>query len=201
MKARVGNPFGLMQIPKNAKFVKLKWQKTQLNSFYYQPKGLPSSKDNFSGSGGTLQTHSRVMKTGFSLLVSYSTLYGTAVQLPCTGQQSATRTWRTLNQSKVYFHVQSPNVVLCSILVVNMHITHIYYFCIRGNRFKGCSTVLVVFLKKFFFNCNILTLFLKLFNIKDQINANVLRFFAKFVKSLDLAVEILESNKLASQDL
>ena len=28
MKVRDGHPFGLMQIPKNAKFVQFKWQKT-----------------------------------------------------------------------------------------------------------------------------------------------------------------------------
>ena len=47
MKAWGGPPFDLMQISKIDK-----WQKNLVHSFYYilyQPKGVPSSRDNFSG--------------------------------------------------------------------------------------------------------------------------------------------------------
>ena len=55
MKVRDGHPFGLMQIPKKAKFKWFKWQKPLAHSFYhilYQPKGVPISSHNFSGTGG-----------------------------------------------------------------------------------------------------------------------------------------------------
>ena len=44
MKASGEHPFGLMQIPKNAKFVCFKWQKNMVHSFYYilyLPKEYP----------------------------------------------------------------------------------------------------------------------------------------------------------------
>ena len=44
MKARGGHPFGLMQIPKNANFILVKWPKNLVHSFHYilyQPKGCP----------------------------------------------------------------------------------------------------------------------------------------------------------------
>ena len=56
IKARGGHLFGLMQIPKNAKFKWFKRQKNLVHSFYYilyQPKGVPTSRDNVSGTGGT----------------------------------------------------------------------------------------------------------------------------------------------------
>ena len=55
MKVRGGHPFGLMEIPKNAKLVQM--AKNLVHSFYhilYQPKGVPTSSCNFSGSGGML---------------------------------------------------------------------------------------------------------------------------------------------------
>ena len=57
MKARGGEQFGLMEIPKNAKFVYVvQMAKNLVHSFYcilYQPKGVPTSSQNFSGTGGT----------------------------------------------------------------------------------------------------------------------------------------------------
>ena len=43
-----------MHIPKNAKFKWFKWQKNLVHSFnyiLYQPKGVPTPRDNFSGTG------------------------------------------------------------------------------------------------------------------------------------------------------
>jgi hypothetical protein len=55
MKVRGGHPFGLVQIPKNAKFRWFKWQNSLAQSFYrmlYQPNGVPTPNHNFSGTGG-----------------------------------------------------------------------------------------------------------------------------------------------------
>jgi hypothetical protein len=59
MKVRGGHPIGLMQIPRNVKFVYVvQMAKNLVHSFYhilYQPKGVPTSSHNFSGSGGSHQ--------------------------------------------------------------------------------------------------------------------------------------------------
>ncbi len=59
MKVRGGHPFGLMQIPKNAEFVVVEMAKNLVHSFYYilyQPKGVTTPRDNFSGSGGNIHS-------------------------------------------------------------------------------------------------------------------------------------------------
>ena len=57
----------LMQIPKNAKFVQLKGQKTwytpSIIYIFYQPKGVPTSRVNFSDSGGIVSDWDQ---TGFN---------------------------------------------------------------------------------------------------------------------------------------
>ena len=61
-------------------------KKTLVNTFYhilYQPKGVPTSSHNFSGSGGTLcQSRERKMSGSNNRKLSRFTFFGVFSQLP-----------------------------------------------------------------------------------------------------------------------